>query len=102
MDDESSKRVTLIKKFLKFGLIFFLIIVPIKVSYHPYKERPIVFCTSAGSLVEFIWIDALGKVIYFDSPSSLMDAIVDFRRYQKNCIEFFEQTNYLNYLPLMD
>jgi len=102
MNDDTSRKVTLFWKFVKFCFVFFLLLVPLKVSFHPYKERPFVFCNSAGSLVEFVWIDAIGKIIYFDSPSSKMKAIIQFQTYKKECINYFVGTQYLNYLPKFD
>ncbi len=89
-------------KTLKFVLIFMLAFLPFKSMFHPFAERPFVYCAGTYTLASFVVLDLLGFVIYFNDPSGKTKMILELDGYRQSCVKALESQRILNFLPFID
>ena len=87
---------------IKWAAILLLVLLPLKMTFHPYEERPEVFCSTTLSVLDFLWIDVAGVIIFKDDPIGKLDAIMTVTDYRKSCKLHFKNSKQLNLLPLLD
>lgn len=99
---ENDESKSLFQSVFKGILIVVLILLPLKVAFHPHNERPEVVCGTVFGIADFLWIDIAGTLIFMTDAAAKVSASTTLISKRDQCKNFFTRTKYLNTIPKLD
>jgi len=78
------------------GVLVLLVLLAIKVAFHPKPERPEVVCGTIHGIADFLYIDIAGVLVFYGSPSSKASAVNTLSFWRNSCKAYLTRSKLLN------